>query len=166
MRSGRSPLLAANGGRRPERSEVLRVVLDTNVIVSGLIASSGGPFDVLEAHRRGEFILLVSELILDEVEQVLARPFFRQKRSITPDVVAAVIRLLRGDAVIVNPQTRLVVVAHDPDDDRILECALEGSADYLVTGDHHLLALRRYRDLAIVSPADLLARLEAGRQPR
>ncbi len=143
---------------------MLKVVLDTNVIVSGLIASSGCPYEILQAHRRGEYVLVVSEAIVEEVERVLARPFFHQKRRVDASDIAAAGRLLRTDAVVVAPRGRLAVIADDPDDDRILECALEGGADYVISGDHHLLSLRQYRNTPIVTAREFLAMLEAQEQ--
>jgi predicted nucleic acid-binding protein len=69
-----------------------------------------------------------------------------------------------GDLAIVTPgQLRLSVIREDPDDDRYLECAVEGHAEYIVSGDRHLLALGTYRDIAIMSPRVFLAALPAAR---
>lgn len=135
---------------------MLRVVLDTNVIISGVMGHSGSPYEVLQAFQRGEFVLLTSESIMDEVARVLARPFFREKRRITDGEIAAVLELLRTDAVIVVPQRNVQAVMDDPDDDRILDCALEGGTEYLVSGDHHLLKLRHWEHTLIVNAAEFL----------
>lgn len=140
---------------------MLKVVFDTNVIVSGLTASLGYPHEALEAWRRGEVVLLISEPIMDEVVAVLGRPFFRHRRHISEADLARVKRALETDAVMVSPKKRLRVVEDDPDDDRVLECALEGGADYLVSGNHHLLELREYRGTRIVSPREFLTILKA-----
>ncbi len=140
---------------------MLKVVLDTNVIVSGLTARSGHPCEALEAWRRGEVVLLISQAIVDEVVEVLRRPFFRGQRHVSETDVGRVKRALEMDAVVVSPKKRLKVVEDDPDDDRVLECALEGGADYLVSGDHHLLELGEYRSIRIVSPREFLAALKA-----
>jgi hypothetical protein len=137
-----------------------KAVCDTNVIISGLIAHSGGPYELLEAWCRGEFVLLVSEAIVSKVTEVLGRPFFRNKRGITEEDIARVREVLGTDAVVVSPKSHLQVIEDDPDDDRILECALDGEADYLVSGDHHLLGLRRYRGISVVTTRQFLMILQ------
>lgn len=140
---------------------MLKVVFDTNVIVSGVTASAGHPHEALEAWRRGELVLLISQPIVDEVVEVLGRPFFRDRRHIDETDVVRIRRALETDAVLVSPKKRLRAVEEDPDDDRVLECALEGGADYLVSGNHHLLELREYRGTRIVSPREFLTILKA-----
>ncbi len=139
---------------------MLKVIFHTNVIVSGLTASSGHPYEALAAWRRGEVVLVISPPIVDEVLEALKRPFFRDKLHISePDVTRAK-RALETDAVMVSPKKRLRVVENDPDDDRVLECALEGGANYLVSGNHHLLELGECRGTRIVSPKEFLAILK------
>ena len=142
---------------------MLKVVCDTNIIISGLIAHSGIPYEILEAWRRGEFVLLVSETIVGEVVEVLGRGFFRDARGISQEDISRVKRLLESDALMVVPECHLQVIEDDPDDDRIIECALEGGADYLVSGDHHLLALQRYREIPVVTARQFLTVLETTR---
>ena len=136
---------------------MLKVAIDTNVIVSGLTMSAGNPHEILEAWRRGDIVLLVSTAIVNEVVNVLGRPFFRDKRHITVEDIDRIERVLRTDALVVSPEAHLHVVENDPDDDRILECALEGEADYVASGDRHLLALKRYRSIPIVTARELVA---------
>ena len=140
---------------------MLKVVVDSNVIISGLTAAAGNPHNILEAWRRGEIILLTCPAIVEEIAEVLGRPFFRDRRHITEEDVSRARRVLEMDATMVVPRVPLDVVEDDPDDDRVLECALEGSADYIVSGDHHLLDLRRFRHIPILTPRQFLAILEA-----
>lgn len=93
--------------------------------------------------------MLVSRPIVDEVVTVCSAPSFERSARIT--------QALETDAVMVSPKTHLKVILDDPDDDRILECALEGGANYLVSGDHHLLDLKRYRQVRIVTARQFLA---------
>ena len=139
---------------------MIKAVYDTNVIVSGLIASSGKPYQALEAWRRGDVILLVSKPIVDEIVDVLQRPYFQEKRHITETDIAGVKRSLETDAVVVSPEIRLEVVSKDPDDNRILECALAGGADCVVSGDHHLLHLKQYQGIPVVTAREFLAIVE------
>ena len=139
---------------------MLRVVLNTNIIVSGLIASSGNPREILAAWRQGVIILLVSDAIVGEVIDVLGRPFFRDRRRITSEDVAGIRQALQTDSVRVTPRAHVEMIKDDPDDDRILECALEGGADYLISSDHHLLDLERYRGTRIVTAREFTAILK------
>ena len=143
---------------------MIKVVFDTNIIVSGLIANAGAPYQALEAWRRRDVVLLVSDAIIEEVVDVLARPFFRDKRQISRSDIARVKHALKMDAIVVSPNTRLEVVGDDPDDNRIVECALDGGADYIVSGDHHLLELKRFRDIQIVTAREFLTILESETQ--
>ena len=143
---------------------MIKVVFDTNIIVSGLIANAGAPYQALEAWRRRDVVLLVSDAIIEEVVDVLARPFFRDKRQISRSDIARVKHALKMDAIVVSPNTRLEVVRDDPDDNRIVECALDGGADYIVSGDHHLLELKRFRGIQIVTAREFLTILESETQ--
>ena len=143
---------------------MIKVVFDTNIIVSGLIANAGAPYQALEAWRRRDVVLLVSDAIIEEVVDVLARPFFRDKRQISRSDIARVKHALKMDAIVVSPNTRLEVVGDDPDDNRIVECALDGGADYIVSGDHHLLELKRFRGIQIVTAREFLTILESETQ--
>jgi uncharacterized protein len=139
---------------------VIRAVFDTNVIVSGLTTVSGSPHDVLDDWVRGDVVLIISEAIVDEVSGVLRRPFFHEKRHVGETDVFRIRQSLLSDAIVISPKKCLRVIPADPSDDRILECALDGDAEYVVSGDHHLLELREYQGIQIVSPREFLALLE------
>ena len=139
---------------------MIRAVFDTNVIISGVTAQSGSPHELLQAWRRGKVIVLTSEAITNEVVEVLQRPFFQEKRHLNEEDVAGIRHLLMTDAVVVFPENCLDVVHDDPDDNRILECAVGGNADYIVSGDHHLLAVKWYRGIRIVTVRDFLTILK------
>lgn len=118
-----------------------RVVLDTNVLVSAVINQEGTPAQVLAACRARKFVLVVSEVILEEVDRVLHYPkvvrFHQWPEERRHSFVADLARMAKR-----TPGLRQVsAVAADPTDNRYLECALEGQAQYLVTGDQHLLGL-------------------------
>ena len=135
---------------------MLKAVLDTNVIVSGLIAHGGSPYQVLQAWRQGVFLLLTSPALLCELLDVLGRPFFWDRRGITDGDIARTRHLFETDAISVQPQVRLSVIEADPDDDRVLECALAGEVDFIVSGDKHLLSLERYKRIPIVTVSSFL----------
>ena len=134
----------------------MRVVLDTNVIISGL-NFQGNERLVLDLARRGRFDLCLSNFVLQEVSAVLDRKFGWHETRITHSV-----RMLGDWAQMVDPTEPLEVVKHHPADNLILACAVEASADYLVTGDRrHLLPIKQFRGTRIVNAASFLSDLDA-----
>lgn len=142
-----------------EPPPLLRVVLDTNVYVSGTILSHGTPFEVLEAWRRQAYILVTSEAILDEIERVLRYPRIRDRYGIGEQDIARLVESLRADALIVPGDDPATGICADPDDDKFLACALGARADCIVTGDPDLLVLGTYKGIAILKPHEFLERL-------
>lgn len=133
--------------RKPER-----IVIDTNVLVSRLLLPQSVPAQAVRlARRRGLF--LVSEATMYELAEVLARNKF--DRYITIENRRKFLRQLRSRTELV-PIIQLVRDCRDPDDDKILEVALNGRADVIITGDDDLLALNPWREIAIVSSAEYL----------
>lgn len=132
----------------------MKVVLDTNVIVSGL-NFPGNERQVLVFARRERFELYLSPFILKEVAGVLKRKFGWDEHH-----TARAIRMLRSRATVFEPRQRVSILEHNEPDNRILECAKRASADYLVTGDRrHLLPLKEFEGTQIVTAAQLLALL-------
>ena len=133
----------------------MRVVLDTNVIVSGL-NFPGNERRILELALRGRFRLCLSPFILDEVAGVLGRKFdWSEERT------SQAIRTLGDAATIVEPRQLPEVIKGGHPDNRILECAAAASADYLVTGDRrHLLPLEQHHGARILNAPRFLSFLE------
>jgi putative PIN family toxin of toxin-antitoxin system len=130
----------------------MRVVLDTNVLLSALVFPGSKPDEVLTCVRRGEVELLLSPFILAELERILLDKFRFTARQ-TAERVAVIRRM----ATIIEPTEHVALVVTKDDDNRILECALAARADYLVTGDkEHLLPLRSIGTTEIVAPAAFL----------
>lgn len=128
---------------------LLKAVLDTNVYVSAFNTTHGLPFDLWRSAVRREYTLLISPAIIGELAEVLRTHFGWPE----PQIVAQ-LRLVVRVARIVEPKLALAVIAADPDDDRILECALAGDAAVIVSGDHHLTRLKEFRGIGIVRPVD------------
>ena len=127
----------------------LKAVLDTNVYISAFNSARGVAFELWARAVRREYTLLVSPAIIREVAEVLRRDFGWPE----PDI-AAQLKLIVRVAKIVEPKLVLSVVAADPDDDRIVECAVAGHADLIVSSDHHLTKLKEFRGIGIVRPID------------
>jgi putative PIN family toxin of toxin-antitoxin system len=132
----------------------LRVVFDTNVYFSAFTHPLGPPFRIWQRAVKGNFILIVSPAILRELAHVL-RDVLQWQET---DIVAH-LKLVAKVAEIINPTLSLRVIAEDPTDDRILECALAGEADLIVSGDRHLRKLKSFRNIGIVQPSDFLRTL-------
>jgi hypothetical protein len=141
---------------------MLKAVLDTNQFISGLIVKEGVPAQVLDAWHRGVFTLLTSSAILAEAREVFSYPRIRKKYRISQQDIDDFLAQVEKGAVMTPGRLALSVVEEDPDDDIILACAVEGGADYIVSGDPHLLKLRSYEAVPIVTPRDFLTRLSQG----
>jgi len=128
----------------------MRVVFDSNVFISAfVIPGSQGERAFLLA-RRKRFVLHTSIAILTEIAGRL-----RQKFGQDEDDIKQALRQIVRAAVVSKPTSKLGVVEDEPDN-RILECALDGQADLVVTGDRHLLKLRRFQGIPIIRLADFL----------
>jgi len=128
----------------------VKVVFDTNVLVSALVFPGGRGEEALLriVHERDE--LVVSKSILDELLEVLARKFARDPEELSRTAV------LVADLATVVKSARRLTVLKDVADNRILECALAGQAAVIVTGDKALLALGEYRGIRIITLRDYL----------
>jgi len=136
----------------------VRLVLDTNTVVSGLLWD-GPPSLLQEAARDGKIDLYTTPALLAELGRVLAR---RKFLSPLERIRASVDELIEGYAALaqlVRPALIAPVVLADPDDDHVLACALAAQADLIVSGDSHLLNLKAYQGIPVVTAAEGLARL-------
>ncbi len=134
----------------------MRVVLDTNIVVSRYIAPRGVVADALRLWEQRRFDVVVSPAILSEYERVLREPDLRSLHQMSEDEIARVISGFRAFSIQVDPITRFAAVCNDPDDDKFLECAVAGNANVIVSGDRNLLALGSYQGIHILPPASFL----------
>ena len=139
-----------------------RVVLDTNQIVSGLLMRRGAQAELLEAWRDRRFLLITSPFILRETEEVLSRPFLRRKYHLQENRIERFLNLLRLDSLQV-PGITCPRVCRDPNDNAIIGCAVEGEAEYLVTGDKDLLVLTEYKGIRITTARHYIERMRSER---
>ena len=131
---------------------MLKAVVDTNVVISGTILSRGNPYEILEAWRRSEFIMVLSPEIISEIEGVLRRPKIFKKYGLTESLVARLIDAFNSETLVIQPPVINPVRDIEPPDLKFLACADAGAADYLVTGDQTLLNLKTHKLARIVSP--------------
>jgi len=138
----------------------MRIVLDANVLVSALISRKGAPARLLEYWQEERFDVVISPAILQGLQRVLHYPRLQQRYHLPEEGIQRFLRLLRRQAIGVEPSEELAVIEHDPTDNRYLECALAGEVEMIVSGDHHLVALGEYRGIQILTPAGFLALLK------
>jgi uncharacterized protein len=136
----------------------VRAILDPNVIISALLSRDGTPAKVLRAWLEGRFDLIVSALLLQELERALAYPKLAER--ISSDESAALIDWLRREAILVDdPAERPTTRSEDPGDDYLLALA-ESERAVLVSGDRHLLALTE--ELPVLTVREFLVMIGAG----
>ena len=136
----------------------MRVVLDTNIIVSRYLTPRGRVARIVDLWEQGALDLLTSEVILREYVRVLNYPRLRPVHRLADAQLVEIEESFREFTELVEPVETPAVVEDDPDDDHFLACADSGGADCLVTGDPHLLKLGSYKGIPILSPADFLIR--------
>jgi putative PIN family toxin of toxin-antitoxin system len=128
-----------------------KVVIDTNVFVSGL-GFKGKPREVLDLIWRGDIEACISSFILKELEETLKKDF-----SWDRDQIKRTIEKIKAKTILVQPKNKVSVVKGKDDDNRILECALKGKVQYFISGESkHLLPLNEYQKIKILSPAEFL----------
>jgi putative PIN family toxin of toxin-antitoxin system len=137
----------------------MRVVLDANVLISAVISPKGSAASVLLLWEQEQFELIISLPIIEEVYRVLNYPKIKDKYHLTDASINTIIAYL-ATAITVQPKETLSVIEKDPSDDKYLECALAGEAQYIVSGDTHLLNLGAFRSIVILSPAAFLILFE------
>lgn len=144
------------------KKDRLRAVVDTNLLISGLIQPTGTPRRLFNAFQKSRFILISSPEMLEEFESVLKRPKI-MKYAISADEIDLILTSMTRKAQKLTPSTTLPFRIRDPKDKYVLQCALEGNADYLVTGDKDLLVLKEEKlqaKLKIVTVDEFLKQLE------
>ena len=137
----------------------MRAVVDVNVLISGVLSAKGYSAEVLRASRDGRFELVISELLLAELERTLAYPNLRKR--IAPEKAAAFVNWVRDHGTVAeDPAGPPPVGSRDPDDDYLLALAIDRRS-YLVSGDQDLLVLSD--DLPILRPAQFAVKLRESR---
>jgi hypothetical protein len=140
----------------------MEAVLDTNVAVRGAISPKGPSAEIIKAWRARSFAWVTSPPLLQELESTLRSPRLKRYIAWSDDELAEFIALVRAVAKIVVPTSRIDVIRLDPADNRVLEAAVEGHVDYVVTGDRHLLDIGRHENIPIVTPARFVAIIATG----
>lgn len=139
---------------------MLRAVLDANIIISALIQPKGASGQILTSLLEASaFELIISPAILTELRRSLSYPKVRRYIKASDEDLDLWVASIELIAQPVDGTMRIHAVAEDPDDDKYIEAAVEGLAQFVVTGDKHLLSLKSFENIRIVTPRVFLALL-------
>jgi len=136
------------------------VVMDTNVIISGLLSPTGTPAKIIAQWEAGEFDVAISMPLLKELERVLDYERIRKYFQEPQEKIGLLLKRLKMVSIKVAPEFRLNVIEDDPSDNRVLECTVAANASFIISGDDHLLSLGKYQDIIILPPVGFHALLK------
>ncbi|VAW30946.1 hypothetical protein MNBD_CHLOROFLEXI01-57 [hydrothermal vent metagenome] len=131
----------------------MKIVLDANIYISSLISTLGNPRQIIEHWDQGNFEVLITQDILDEVGRILRYPRIVKRHKKDERKIRRYLKLLSAQTTVVKRVEKLNVVTDDESDNRYIECAVAGRADYIISGDNHLLEIGEYQGIIIFSPA-------------
>ena len=138
---------------------MMRVVFDTNIIISGLLWS-GAPHRALALINVGRVTALISEALVDELKEVISRPKFAVRLKLIGKTAEQIVISHLSSAVLIEANPIEPTIRDDRDDDMVLACALSGQANYIVSGDPHLLTLPHFANIPILTVNDFLKLFE------
>ena len=128
-----------------------KIVLDTNIFISAF-GWGGLPKKLIEESLSGNLVIIISQEQFQEICKVLDYP----RLDFTPDQKIRVKAFIQELAVFVSPQEKIDLIKDDPTDNKIIEAAIAGKADYIITGDDHLLKIKEFRGIKIIKIKDFL----------
>lgn len=134
---------------------MMRVVLDTNIFVSMALGGQVGKIN--DEWRAGKFILVVSEDIVSEYLDVLQRP----KLHLKSRTIAAIVSRVYRKAEFVTPAEKILVILANTTDNKFIEAAVTGKTDYIVSGDRHVLDLKEYKSIPIITAREFIDILQS-----
>ena len=140
----------------------MRLILDTNILLSALLSPLGAPGKLLDAWERKTFTIVACEALVAELRDVAGRPFFRERlRASATELLAAGLRDFSFFCRNLPSGRAAPNFLPDPKDSYLLALAEASQAEFLVTGDKELLALKHHKSTRIVTPAAMIEFLEA-----
>lgn len=138
----------------------MKIVIDTNIFINATFAKTGASAKILELIDKGKLKLLVSEDILAEYKYQLGFPYIAKRHEQSAKNIAKTIDRIISKAKIVKVEYRVRLVHADPSDNKFLECAYAAGAEFIVSSDNHLLSLKSWQDIQIVTPGEFLKLLD------
>ena len=129
----------------------MKIVIDANLFASGLIKSDSNPGRILDLIKRNHVELILSPSVIREIKRILLYPRLQKYHQKTAQEIDAYFEDVLMFAWLVEGEVNVAIIKDDPSDNKYLACAYEGEADYIVSGDHHLLDIGTYQGIAIVN---------------
>lgn len=139
---------------------MIKAVLDTNQYVSALIKPNGPQSELIKMASGGLYSIVLSSPLLEEIFRALTYPRIRKYLSFSQNEIEEFFESLLEICEITPGELLVEVVKNDPDDNKIIGCALEGMADFVVTRDHDLLKIKKYENIQIVTAREFMNILE------
>ena len=133
----------------------MRVTLDTNVLVSATFWY-GDSNEIIKKVENKEFELVLSKAIIDEFVEVLNSEEIQEKITNKNLEMKRTVQKIVSLSSIIEPRINLDVIKHDPNDNKVLECAKEGKVDFIISSDNHLLKLKNFEGIKIITPRDFI----------
>lgn len=135
---------------------MLKIVLDTNILVSALINPHGRPAQIIDYVFENKVRLFTSPPIVEELERVLSYPKLMKRHGLGREKLREFISDLLSIMLLIQDEENIEVITEDPSDNKYLSCALNAKADFIVSGDVHLLKLGGYGGIQIATAAQFL----------
>ena len=134
----------------------MKVVLDTNIWLSGIFWQ-GNPCKIIKLAEQGKIEIVISRHILEEIVNVLNREekfqkFIEDRKLAIGDLVRTIISITK----LIEPKSKITAIKEDIEDNKILEAAVDGKADFIVSGDRHLLDLKQFNEIKILKAKEFL----------
>jgi putative PIN family toxin of toxin-antitoxin system len=130
----------------------MKVVLDTNIYISSFFWK-GKPYKIMLKALDKDFENFISSHIIKEINNVLQRDF-----EVSDKKRQKMISIIIKNFQMVEPKEKIKIIKDDPDDDKIIECAVESKSDFIVTQDKHLLKIKKFRNIKVLNPEEFLAK--------
>jgi|SRR3989338_7117016 len=133
---------------------MIKVVLDTNLVISAALSREGNPAKIFEMLLLGYMKNYTTQEIINEIKEVMERP--KITKHLNKQDRFFMLTHFENNSEKIKSTTHIKVVDKDPADDKFINCALTAKADYIISGDNHLLKLKTYENMRIINPATFL----------
>ena len=147
-----------------ENKKLIRVVIDTNILISGLFAKSGSIAELMELWIDGRFELATSQEILDELYRVFHKPSIQKHFKPSEDEIVEYIDTVKERAIITPSIYKTDRIKRDSSDNKFLACAVEARADLIVSGDKHLKEVKEFHGIKIVDAKIFVEKIKRGQE--
>lgn len=135
---------------------MLKIVLDANIFISSILNPHGTPSQVIDLIEVDKLQLIISPTIITEIKRVFMSPKICKRHKKSYDEITEYLDKLFAIAQLTSDSFTIEGFLDDPDDNKYLECAMEGQADFIISGDQHLKILQAFQGIPIVSPDEFL----------